>query len=451
MIFFSLRRAAAAAAFASASLGLMGAGAPQTTFVPISNPAGLTAFFEAQASGPDVRILHIGDSHIARDTFSGDLRTLFAARDKAGSRGMLPAGNVYPFYTARGVEIDMSDGWDVVRARNEEAPGPFGVMNARVTAEAGTSPWIALSGFETPVERLLIGYQRQPEGGVLQVHVDSRIHAVPTSGDQGFAFAALPVRKGTQIVRIAAAGDGPVALFSLVLEADVGGPVLSNSGWPGATAEIMARWDDDLLRMELGRLDPDLIIVGYGTNEGFDDKLDLGDYEAVLRAQLVRLKRFAPGASILLTGGPDGTRLPHYADTDAREPHEWNCAPLNAAERQQYVELIAEESEALLRWHDAPQLSAVLAVQKRVALDVGAAHWDWRAAMGGACAVHQWRLAEDPQLARPDHVHLTGDGYKASASALFEAINGAFVARQGDREGRPVPDRDKSGSGVTRD
>lgn len=451
MIFRSLRRVAAAAAFASASVGLMGAGAPQTVFVPISNPAGLTAFFDAKAAGPDVRILHIGDSHIARDTFSGDLRALFTADGKSGPRGMLPAGTVYPFYMARGVEMDMSDGWDVVRARNEDASGPFGLMNARVVAEAGTSPWIALSGFETPVERLLISYQRQPQGGVLQVHVDSKIHAVPTSGDRGFAFAALPVPSGAQIVRIAAAGDGPVALFSLALEADAGGAVLSNSGWPGATADIMARWDDDLLRMELTRLNPDLIIVGYGTNEGFDDKLDLGDYEAVLRAQLARLKRFAPGASILLTGGPDGTRLPFYADTDAREPHEWTCAPLTEAERQQYVELIAEESEALLRWHDAPQLSAVLALQKRVALDVGAAHWDWRAAMGGACSVHQWRLAEDLQLARPDHVHLTGDGYKASAKALFEALNGAFVARQGDREGRPVPDRDKSGSGVTRD
>jgi len=318
-------------------------------------------------------------------------------------------------------------------------------------AEARTSPWIALSGFEMPVERLLIGYWQQPEGGALQIMVDGKVHAVPTSGEAGPAFAAVPVKEGAQIVRLAAAGDGPVALFSVALEADAPGAVLSNAGWPGATAEIMARWDDAVLRMELQRLKPDLIIVSYGTNEGFDDKLDLGAYEAVLREQLARLKRFSPQASLLLTGGPDGTRLPFYADTEAREPHEWACAPLTDAERQEYAQLIADESETLLRWHDTPQLAALLALQKRVALDLGTAHWDWRAAMGGPCSVHDWRLAEDPQLARPDHVHLTGEGYKASAKALFDALNGAFVARLKDREGPPVSDRDSSGSGVTRD
>lgn len=433
------------------SVVLMGAGQPQPVFTPISNPSGLAAFFDVKVSGEHLRILHIGDSHIARDTFSGDLRVLFSGDGESGARGLLPAGTVYPFFLARGVEIDMSDGWDVVRARNEEASGPFGLMSARVEAQAGTSPWIALSGFEMPVERLLIGYWRQPKGGALQIVVDGKVHAVPTSGEAGPAFAAVPVGEDVQIVRLAAAGDGPVALFSLALEADAPGPVLSNAGWPGATAEIMARWDDDVLRMELQRLTPDLIIVSYGTNEGFDDDLDLDAYEAVLRAQLDRLKRFAPQASLLLTGGPDGTRLPFYADTDAREPHEWTCAPLTDAERQTYEQLIAEESDVLLRWHDAPQLSAVLALQKRVARNMGAAHWDWRAAMGGPCSVHDWRLADDPQLARPDHVHLTGDGYKASAKALFDALNGAFVARPGDREGLAVPDRDSSASGVTRD
>ncbi|MGD1934349.1 MAG: GDSL-type esterase/lipase family protein, partial [Candidatus Phaeomarinobacter sp.] len=355
-----LRRVVSALALMLISAALMGAGQPQTTFVPISNPSGLSSFFDAKASGAGLRVLHIGDSHIARDTFSGDLRTLLNGGGKTGARGLLPAGTVYPFYLARGVEIDMSDGWEVVRARNEAASGPFGVMSARVEAEAGTSPWIAFSGFEMPVERLLIGYQRQPEGGALQILVDGKVHAVPTSGEAGAAFAAVPIGKGAQIVRLAAAGDGPVALFSVALEADGAGTVLSNAGWPGATAKIMARWDDDVLRMELQRLTPDLIIVSYGTNEGFDDDLDLDAYEAVLREQLDRLKAFAPQASLLLTGGPDGTRLPFYADTDTREPHEWTCAPLTDAERQDYVQLIADESETLLRWHDAPRLSALL-------------------------------------------------------------------------------------------
>ncbi len=410
-----------------AGLMLAAAGEPQTVETPISNPQALAPFFEAQAGDGPLRILHIGDSHIARDTFSGDLRSLLGDERGAGGRGMLPPGTVYAFFQARGVELDMSEGWEIFRARDEEASGPFGVMSARVTARAGTSPWIALSGIEPAAERLLIGYMRHPDGGVVQVRVDAALHAIPTNRAAGPAFAALAIPEGTQIIRLAAAGDGDVTLTSLVLEADRDGVTLSNAGWPGATAEIMARWDDTVLRTELGRLEPHLIIVGYGTNEGFDDALDLAAYEAVLRDQLLRLKRFAPGAALLLTGGPDGTRLPLYADTESREPDEWACAQLSDDERAEYQSLLEAKSTGLLRWHAPPQFDALLALQKRVAVDAGAAHWDWRAAMGGACSIHDWRLAE-PQWAKPDHVHLTAEGYAASAAVLRKALNGAFVA-----------------------
>jgi len=416
---------------------------PVVSDIPIANPDALKPYFEALTTEAPVRVLHVGDSHIARDTFSGDLRALIGEAQGDGARGMVPAGLVYPFFEARGVELDMSEGWEVMRARDDTAEGPFGLMNARVEAAAGADPWIALSGFEAPVDRLLIGYLRQAGGGAIQVRVGTALHAVPTAADdgrgtQGPAFAALPVPAGTQLVRLSAAGDGPVTLFSLILEADGNGAVLSNSGWPGATAEIMARWDDDLLRLELARLAPDLIIVSYGTNEGFDDALDLAAYETVLRAQLARLRTFAPGAAILLTGGPDGTRLPFYADTDAREFFEWSCTPLSDVERQNYDALIMAESESLLRWHDPPMLDALLALQRRVGADMDLAHWNWRKAMGGPCAVHDWRLG-DPQWARPDHVHLTGEGYAASARALKSALNGAFVAWQQGREGSRVP------------
>lgn len=40
-------------------------------------------------------------------------------------------------------------------------------------------------------------------------------------------------------------------------------------GLPGATARVMTRWNKSLVRDELKALMPDLIVLGYGTNEGF--------------------------------------------------------------------------------------------------------------------------------------------------------------------------------------
>lgn len=421
---------------------------PATHEVAITNPEALAPWFRAVAAGGPLRVLHLGDSHLARDTFAGDLRAALAGRAGAGARGMLPPGPVYPFHMARGVELDMSPDWTVAAAMDEAAAGPFGLASARAEAEAGTDAWIALSAIEGPAARLVIGYLRQPRGGAVQVLADGAVSAFTTDtgvgdggagdGAAGHAFAAVPLSPNVQLVRVAAAGNGPVTLTSLALEADTGAAQVTSFGWPGATAEIMARWDDAILRAELDRLSPQLIVVSYGTNEGFDDDLETDGYAALFEAQIRRLRRLAPGAAVLVTGGPDGTRLPGFVDPDARAPDEWTCAALTPDERESYAALVDGEAAALARWHDPPNLAPVLAAQARAAAAAGAAHWDWRAAMGGACAVHGWRLAEPP-FARPDHVHLTAEGYAASAAALLAALDGAFVAWTGAGEGVSVP------------
>jgi lysophospholipase L1-like esterase len=60
-----------------------------------------------------------------------------------------------------------------------------------------------------------------------------------------------------------------------------------------------------------------------------------------------------------------------------------------------------------------------------VALRHGWAFWDWSAAMGGACSMHQG-LAEDPPLAMSDHVHLSKAGYALTADRLFTDLMRAY-------------------------
>lgn len=452
----------------SNAAGPEGAPAPApevgATAVAIEGAAALAPWFEALASAMKgsglVRVLHLGDSHIARDGFSGDLRDMLAARFGAGARGMLPPGPVYPFFQARGVELDMGpgpdpmsqtgpvsepdgagapgSGWRVVAAADPHAPGPFGLASARLEAPAGSRPWIALSGLTAPVDRLAIGHWRRPGGGSLLVEVDGAATRVSTAGAAGPGFATIPLAGLPGLVRIHAMGDGPVVLTSLVLEGQDQGAQVHAFGWPGATAQMMARWDDALLRAELGRLAPHLIILSYGTNEGFDDGLDVAAHAAAFAAQLRRLRALARGAGLLVTGGSDAARLPAHADPDARPPAQWVCAPLSDAERAGYAQLVETGAGRLLRWHAPPGYARVQAALRMAALNNGAAFWNWRAAMGGPCAIHRWRLAEPP-LARPDHVHLTAAGQAASAAALMTALDGAFVAWQGDHARARVP------------
>lgn len=65
-------------------------------------------------------------------------------------------------------------------------------------------------------------------------------------------------------------------------------------------------------------------------------------------------------------------------------------------------------------------LTNVIKIQKAVAAQENALFWDWQAFMGGPCSIRSW-AAQD--LARPDNVHLSADGYKKSAQGLYRQLS----------------------------
>lgn len=148
---------------------------------------------------------------------------------------------------------------------------------------------------------------------------------------------------------------------------------------------------------------PDLVIVAYGSNEGFDDRLDPAAYAALLRGQVDRLRATAPGASILILGAPEAMRG-DGGGVCAGDPDR--------------------------RWKAPAMLAVVRDVQHRVAADMGVAFWDWRGRMGGDCSAHALTLGETP-LMRGDHVHFTGAGGDWIGSLLFADIAAAHDRRGG--------------------
>ena len=136
---------------------------------------------------------------------------------------------------------------------------------------------------------------------------------------------------------------------------------------------------------------PDLVIIAYGSNEGFDELLDLTAYESLLRAQIARLRAAAPGAALLILGAPEAMRG-EGGGTCAEEPAG--------------------------RWAAPAMLALVRDVQHRVAGETGVAFWDWRGRMGGDCAAHRLTLEPEP-LMRGDHVHFNDAGGAWIGDLLF--------------------------------
>lgn len=148
---------------------------------------------------------------------------------------------------------------------------------------------------------------------------------------------------------------------------------------------------------------PDLVILAYGTNEGFDDLLDPADYERLLREQIRRVRQAAPSASILIIGAPEAMRG-EGGGTCANDPER--------------------------RWRSPAMLSVVRDLQHRVAAEMGVAFWDWRGRMGGECSAHDLTLGAEPLMHR-DHVHFTGAGGDWIGSLLFDDIVDAHARRGG--------------------
>lgn len=256
-----------------------------------------------------------------------------------------------------------------------------GMARSDATAKAQERPWTPLPD---PISATCPGGICQAEG-------------------LGSFFAALD---GGGPVRVIQFGDSHTAA------GEITGAVLRRlqAAFPGRDVRVDALGGvgDTLNRLEtrepLFDVAPDLVILAYGTNEGFDDRLDPSAYEGLLRAQIRRASRLAPGASLLILGAPEAMR------SEGGGP----CP--DDAER---------------RWRAPAMLAVVRDVQRRVAAELGVAFWDWKGRMGGDCSAHALTLGPEP-LMRPDHVHFTSAGGDWIGSLLFDDLMAAH-ARRGRR------------------
>lgn len=160
------------------------------------------------------------------------------------------------------------------------------------------------------------------------------------------------------------------------------GVLLSSLGINGATLNMLNKWGADW-HASLQALQPDLLILAYGTNEAFNDELDLDQYHSQLTRHLLQqLRAQHSHTALLIVGAPDVIKHPSAINCEQRRP---------------------------------AQLTQVQAIQQQVAREQQTLFWDWQAMMGGRCSFSDWQAQGHAQ---PDGVHFTAACYQASAQAL---------------------------------
>ena len=354
------------------------------------------ASLESGARTMPVVILQIGDSHTANDSFIGRLRELFQARFGDAGRGVLPPGIPHRYYRPTRVSVT-AQGWTVISSFRRESSGPFGITGLRQHA-AGAAEMTLSAPDSDDLDRTEIEVLNQPGGGTIDAEFDTGIRAaIATAAPAGqSAWITLPFAPGSHTLTLRARSDGPVDLLAWSVTRGKSGVIYANLGTIGASVDLLDRWDPTIVRQDLAHFSPALIVLAFGTNEGFRDSTDPSQYVTEFTARLRDLRAAVPTAGLLVLGPPDGDR--HRGKRSAAAPA---CGNPD--------------------WAEPPRLAEVREAQRTAASHEGAYFWDWSAAMGGGCSMLRW-AATDPPLAAPDHVHLFAPGYQATAEDLFRAI-----------------------------
>ena len=353
--------------------------------VPVENAAALVPFFEqlyrhqlGELSGP-LRILHYGDSHTAADEWTGDLRSRFQGKFGDGGSGYSLAGFPWKGYRREDVRSGSTRGWHTDGLVGKPGDGVYGLGGVSLSAK---SPHEAVYLLADGQEFELF-YLQQPGGGSLQIYDNGGlVERISTDGDTAPGYYHYESVPGPHRLEVETLDQAPVRLFGWVAE-NATGVTYETLGINGAQASIVFDWNQPILRSNIERRNPGLVILAYGTNEAGRKDWTLETYREMFSQLIGRFREAAPTATILVVGPPD-----RYVHTRKG-------------------------------WLPLENVDMIVEAQRQAALATGSAFWDLRAKMGGKGSMQQWVQAG---MAQYDHVHFTGPGYRMLGDAVFRDV-----------------------------
>lgn len=432
-------------------------------------------------SGKPVHILQIGDSHTAGDAITGAWRDLLQARYGSGGRGVMPPGRPFHGYNPRGVNVDMSAGWrisSIFGSGSQEPRGPLGLSGFSITSTVEGARIGMTTSANQSFTRFVLCAIARPGAGNLVVSIGGETRRMELG-----ALITRPECKQMTFdqpqpaVSVAVEG-GPVTITSWASFRESGGVALSNVGVVGSQLVHFGRNDDSVVAEELRSYRPDLIVLAFGTNEGFAPRVSGQEYEIVLRSQIGRIRRLAGNVPMLLLGAPDAmTRRPELLSNAATvtpapcaepvlQPMAPPPAPVPALASAGHPQsggiddvldalddrlagvrtpspaqppaapapAAAAATKPQLSWvipsrplFPPPGLKLVRDVQRRIAHQLRLGFWDWEARMGGRCTSVSWVKIE-PARMRSDYVHFNSAGGQDIAARLQADMEAAANA-----------------------
>lgn len=346
----------------------------------------------------NIHIVQLGDSHTAGDSMTDALRSNL--QERYGNGGM---GWAMPMYFS-GQRLARygydNNQWTAISSRrNQNENYTLGGLIAKPN-HTGSSLTIKPKGYE-PTQTMTVSIRQAANDGEL-IGIDS---------DGNRFNITAPIKNGTwQRVSFDAKLPFTITAQGSVSGTAIGGwwgksktqtgAIVSALGINGAELSHWNRWNDTAWQNELGEIAPDLIILAYGTNEGYNS-VSAERVQAVLSERIRQIRRAAPNAAIMIVSAPEALRSTGGG-----------CGTRPSG------------------------LSAIQQIQQQTAQDEQTLFWDWQAAMGGSCSMMNWIRSGK---AAKDGVHFTHKGYSELGNQLAEDIKALSYTTPNNKTIQPVP------------
>jgi lysophospholipase L1-like esterase len=364
--------------------------APTIRNVPLENREALAHFYGAldrlkAGQQHRVRVLHYGDSNVAADLWTKVTRR--SLQERFGDGG---AGYLVPGFGSRWndrLTVRKGAGW---KARRRGFARDFGPLDglwglAGVAAEGkGRGAWMDLTTRRLEGGGVLeVHALGKPNGGRLAVRIDGgEPQVIPTqSRTHELVERRWDLAPGEHSVRIHVNDQRPARLLGVVLENTSPGVVYDVLGINGHRASAMLDWNEPLIRAQLERRAPDLVVLSYGGNEALDPQLGMDTYARHLERVVTRVRSLAPHASLLLVGP---------------------------------IPMCPER----------PRVAKVAKVQRRIAERAAVAFWDTSRISDKGASLCSWRHRKPP-LISGDGMHLSKQGYSIVGEKFTKALLGS--------------------------
>lgn len=336
-----------------------------------------------------VNIVHIGDSHIQADYFSGELRTQL--QNTFGNAGR---GFVFPYQIARSngpvdISINYSGAWSYNTIMKDFESVNIGASGYTLFAKDSAELWVStvLDNRNSNSFNKLTVFQSNGTFEPFHLKDNITVSGINHSGPFPYSTFLLNEFKDSLGLRARSNNGQKVELHGLVLENTQAGILYHAMGTNGSSTLQYLR--SNKYHKHIAALKADLVIISFGTNDcylpysRFCSSCTQDRFKTIIR----QIKTENPNAAILITTPAD-----HF----------------------------------YRRRYDNKNLYYLNRALHKMAEDEGVAVWDLYNIMGGSRSITKWQRGG---LARGDLIHFTKEGYKLQGDLLYKALMESYESR----------------------